>query len=60
MTEREALQLALRALDEIDKLADRAANGGADGADAVELIHGITGEVIGDLARAGHEAEVAS
>ena len=54
MTETEALQRALTALDEIDEFAE---NENLDAEDRIEEIRSITGSVIGDLARAGYEAE---
>lgn len=54
MNEHEALQLALTAITEIDKLADGAAFKGWGAEAAVHEIHGITGNLIGELARAGH------
>ena len=58
MNAADAMNALLRALDQIDKLAEVALNDGDDSAawDAVEEIHSITGSLIGDLARAGFES----
>lgn len=55
MNAADALNAALRALDEIDKIAEGPISGGDAAQDALDDIHDITGNVIGDLARAGYE-----
>jgi hypothetical protein len=63
MSERQALDIALHALKLINILAEggegalrvRVNDGYSADADAVEVIHEMTGSVIGVLARAGYE-----